>query len=476
MSTQHLTYKHFTSDDRKTTTTLLHESIPITGALLAGTYATSSTTGRELNIKTYSHGMFQSVYDYPYLSSSANHIFDISVGFSAKAESVSSSATSQVAKKVNVYTQMAQVLAGFDTAGSVLRFDDDGNTSDATGKMDETIFFNFSRLLTKDEIKKGSFSMQVGNSTPYGTPHASTVTISDSESSTNFRSNSPAGEYGFLKNAATAAAVTITFSAATTAGKKVTITATDGTAVEFSAHAGTTNGTTFSIAGANLGADNLKTAIEASAISAKVTVGSVVTVGSTRSITVKQKVAGAAGNKAIASDMNNVTIGSAAAQAAGVFSGGLDASTAGLIYYQTGIAVVTASAFGATPQIMNTSTSSNEDVLKKATVDGFADGLRRRISKISFNNTTELNSTSYTCKIGHNDFNYSSNPTYIKNSKIVVKTDPGVSNESKLPPTTYITTVGLYSANNELLAVAKLSEPLKNDPTVSPGLRVRLDF
>ena len=43
-------------------------------------------------------------------------------------------------------------------------------------------------------------------------------------------------------------------------------------------------------------------------------------------------------------------------------------------------------------------------------------------------------------------------------------------------PASYITTVGLYSADNELLAVAKLSEPLKKTPSNELTLRVRLDY
>ena len=66
-------FKSLTNNDVTSTRTLLHEAIPITGALLSGTY-------NDNNIKNFSHGMFQSVYDYPYLSSSANHIFDISFG------------------------------------------------------------------------------------------------------------------------------------------------------------------------------------------------------------------------------------------------------------------------------------------------------------------------------------------------------------------------------------------------------------
>ena len=62
------------SDDATNTKTLLYESIPLTGTVVSGTYS-------DENIKNYTHGMFQSVYDYPYLSSSANHIFDISMGY-----------------------------------------------------------------------------------------------------------------------------------------------------------------------------------------------------------------------------------------------------------------------------------------------------------------------------------------------------------------------------------------------------------
>ena len=93
---------------------MLHEAIPITGTIVSGTYA-------DENIKSYSHGMFQSVYDYPYLSSSANHIFDISEGYSS-VSSLSASANSQNSKKINVYNQLAQLGFGYDKNGSIERF------------------------------------------------------------------------------------------------------------------------------------------------------------------------------------------------------------------------------------------------------------------------------------------------------------------------------------------------------------------
>ena len=69
-------FKALNNNDTTRASTKLHESVPVTGTILSGTYA-------DLNIKNYSHGMFQSVYDYPYLSSSANHIIDLTAGFAA---------------------------------------------------------------------------------------------------------------------------------------------------------------------------------------------------------------------------------------------------------------------------------------------------------------------------------------------------------------------------------------------------------
>jgi hypothetical protein len=172
------TFKTFLNSDIVTTKTLLHEAIPITGALVSGTYNRDGSLATELNIKNYAHGMFQSVFDYPYLSSSANHIFDISVGYSTG--SILSGNTKQVArtqqeKKIQIYNQMAQVLMGHNEGGLIRRFDQNGDLTDDAGigvnqpgKINEAFFLNFSRLLTKDEIKKGSFTMTLGVGPHFG--------------------------------------------------------------------------------------------------------------------------------------------------------------------------------------------------------------------------------------------------------------------------------------------------------------------
>ena len=376
------TFKTFLNNDITSTKTLLHEAIPITGTIVSGTYNVGTIDlGDATNIKNYAHGMYQSVYDYPYLSFSANHIFDLTVGY-ASSSVLSASTSAQNSKKINIYNQMAQVLVGYDQTGSIRLFDQDGNfTGDGGTKMKQCVFINVARLLAKDEIKKGSFTLKIGTGSyanPFsGTTHNGIVTVSDSGKENDYRVNSPAGEYAILS--------------------------------------------------ATLGY-----------------------------------------NKVSFPDL---------------------APACGIIYYQAGIIVLTSSLFasGSVADGYNGLLSGAEGgvewtpagivgagnitaSLTGAAISASCNGLRNRIYDMSFNNTTELNSTIHFCRINHNDFNYSSNPTYLSSSKIVVK------NNSLDAPISYLTTVGLYSSDNELLAVAKLSEPLKKDPTNEMTIRVRLDY
>ena len=349
-------FQTLTSNDIATTRTLLHESIPLTGAIVSGTYS-------EANIKNFSHGMFQSVYDYPYLSSSANHIFDLTVGFHSSSP-LSGASTIQNSKKINIYNQMAQLLVGYDTTGSIRMFDKDGDLSGGT-KHKSLVFLSFSRLLTKDEIKKGSFTMKIGTGS-YGplkdnfrkqdnTP--AIVTITDADAQNKYKINSPAGEYGLLMRGS-----------------------------------------------------------------------------------------------------------------------GYDTDRAvGLIYYQAGIVALTSSVFvksGSADATDFFTSRTYAEYITGSSISGTCDVIRSRIQDITFNNTTELNSRIYFCRAKHNQFNFSTNKTYTNptNGKLRVKQEESDS------PVSYITTIGLYNQAGELLAVAKLSEPLKKDPTNELNLRVRLDY
>ncbi|SVE04574.1 uncharacterized protein METZ01_LOCUS457428, partial [marine metagenome] len=77
----------------------------------------------------------------------------------------------------------------------------------------------------------------------------------------------------------------------------------------------------------------------------------------------------------------------------------------------------------------------------------------------------------YFCRATNRKFNFSTNPSFFTAS------DGSLTNASFFrDPKTYITTVGLYNENNELLAVAKLSKPLLKSFSREAIVKVRLDF
>jgi len=376
------TFKNFLSNDVANTRTLLHEAIPITGSIVSGTYSTTATTDGGENVKTYGHGMFESVYDYPFLSSSANHIFDITAGYSATS-ALSGAANTQNSKKINLYNQMAQYLNGYATDGSIKPF----KMPTTNAEMKEVFFVPFARLLTKDEIKKGSVTIEMGLTGSYNQDGSNFLIrgkLIDFSGSEGYYVDSPAGEYGVLY----------------------------GT----SSHLG---------------------------------------------------------NGYAAAVFNDETLGNSATMPA-----------VGLIYYQAGVAVISGSLFNDetdggvlnddstldTTELGTLFTPTGFQAITGSTLDVFGNAILNRVYNISYNNTTELNSTIYFCRVGHSEFNYSSNPTYLSGSKLRVKT------RASDTPVAYFSTVGLYSADNELLAVAKLSEPLRKDPTNEVTLRVRLDY
>jgi len=71
----------------------------------------------------------------------------------------------------------------------------------------------------------------------------------------------------------------------------------------------------------------------------------------------------------------------------------------------------------------------------------------------------------------NSEFNYSENPSFIKGATGEVYWDSYIN-----APQTYVTTIGLYNDQNDLLAVAKLSKPLLKDFTKESLVRVKLDF
>jgi len=86
-------------------------------------------------------------------------------------------------------------------------------------------------------------------------------------------------------------------------------------------------------------------------------------------------------------------------------------------------------------------------------------------------NSEETISSNYVfVRVRNSEFNYSNNPSNITGSG-ELRHDSMVNN-----PQAYITSVGLYNDNNDLLGVAKLSRPLLKDFTKEALIRIKLDY
>jgi len=93
-------------------------------------------------------------------------------------------------------------------------------------------------------------------------------------------------------------------------------------------------------------------------------------------------------------------------------------------------------------------------------------------SVITFQNTTAINSTIINVNADASSFNLSSNPTFTdENGQVIM----GLVDETARP-FTMITGVGLYDANNNLLAVGKLSRPIEKNSEKAINLRLRIDY
>lgn len=93
---------------------------------------------------------------------------------------------------------------------------------------------------------------------------------------------------------------------------------------------------------------------------------------------------------------------------------------------------------------------------------------------ITFQNVTNINSTLYFARVASDEFNYSSNPTYVDSNNRIVVIDEG--QEETQQSFTFITSVGLYDAYDNLLGVAKLSRPVYNDGERDLTFKIRIDY
>ena len=90
---------------------------------------------------------------------------------------------------------------------------------------------------------------------------------------------------------------------------------------------------------------------------------------------------------------------------------------------------------------------------------------------ISFQSSITLYETQYKCTIRANEYNYSLNPSLLKSGSLNTYKD-FVTGSSFSP---FVTTIGLYNENQELLAVAKLAQPLPTSQTTDTTILINID-
>jgi len=180
----------------------------------------------------------------------------------------------------------------------------------------------------------------------------------------------------------------------------------------------------------------------------------------------------------------------------------------GRLYYDYGIAVLDVQKITSSSQFMsgtidgmtptgqlvlggvgtetNTSAKLVPDLMVSASVDNIIDHFcysrfgNSSNTAITFQNITNINSSLIFCRALPDDFNFSSNPTYVEsagttNAGRIVIYDPALPDEVQ-ETFAYVTTIGLYDATGGLLAVAKLSRPVEKSAGRDLTFRVRLDF
>ncbi len=167
--------------------------------------------------------------------------------------------------------------------------------------------------------------------------------------------------------------------------------------------------------------------------------------------------------------------------------------TVGLMFYQEGVTVLDMAKILSGNQHMSgtisavnsngTETVSNpfipgfitsasmDNILDHVTETRFGSGSN---TVMTYQNNTQINSTLVFCRATADEFNYSTNPTYTDENGRIIVIDETQQNIQK--SFSFVSTVGLFDANDELLAVAKLSRPVEKNDEKDLTFRVRLDF
>jgi len=425
------TFKEISAADVKTTRSVLNQLVDviqedISGSATRKSYQQFVTGGIGPGITS---SLYQSVFDQDFTLQTANGLFDVTVGAYESGALVSSASTGTDAngkllfpsqsimmrEKVDIYRQYAANLLGTSTSAFATPF---GSTN-ADDQVDSAAFISFKRLFTRDKIKRETFALKMYQFANCAS-NTSEITIN--------RPDVP----NLYQTATGSASIFTDFGSST--NRRRTFGGEVGNLVD-SADSSKNVGLIFYDAGTivlNLGGRG--------SAASKV-----------RAIASDQYLSGAISAMVgtLPVDNADVPLGKEVLGAPG-FAAGL--TNAKFI-----------------PDLMVS--ASVDDIVDHITATRFSSG---SLTAATFQNNTNINSTLIFCRASADEFNYSSNPTYTNTSNRIRVIEQG--QEDVQRSFTYVTTVGLYDVNDNLLAVAKLSRPIEKNDEKDLTVRVRLDF
>ncbi|MAE82120.1 MAG: hypothetical protein CMB80_05250 [Flammeovirgaceae bacterium] len=377
--------------------------------------------------------LFQTVYDQDYTLQTANPIFDMTFGLYWSGSVVTGSQTGEDAngkllfpssslmmrEKINIYKQFAQLLLGNATS----RFYSPVGSTTEAARIDNALFLSFKRLFTRDSIKRETVALKVFTTAAMVIDAGNAGSTSDGDRN---------------------------------AWSPFTNTSVLGTNVN-----STSTGSSMIITDIGSSQNQQKTVYGGD-------VGRLVDSNdTTESIGLCYYDEGV-----IILNINKIISGSQ------FVSGVIDAmSTAQTIEADS---ISAGKTVIGTPGGENPKARFVPDFLVSASMDNIIDhfaGCRFQsgsaLTMGTFQNMTQINSTLIFCRAAADEFNYSSNPTFIdsKNNIVVIDANDKTSRAFSMP-----TTIGLYDASDTLLAVAKLSRPIEKNDQKDITWRVRLDF
>ena len=148
----------------------------------------------------------------------------------------------------------------------------------------------------------------------------------------------------------------------------------------------------------------------------------------------------------------------------------------GLFYPDKGIIVLNPTALGVTIGTVLPWGGSEVNVSGSLATNADQQNHRRLVQAIENGNdfqarrTENVSTQHFFVRATNREFNYSNNPTYVNTDGSFVETT------FETDPRTYITTVGLLNDSNELIAVAKTSQPIEKSFDKEVLIKVKLSF